>query len=53
MLDPIIFRNVCNYFEIDPETDLFASAQHHQLPAYFTADPDDTNALGCNAFAHR
>ena len=53
MLDPIVFRNVATYFRISPATDVFASAQHHQLPNYFTADPDDTNALGCNAFAHR
>ena len=53
ILDHIVFRNVCTYFRISPATDVFASAQHHQLPDYYTADPDDTNALGCNAFAYR
>ena len=53
MLDLIVFRNICVYFDRYPTTDVFASTQHHQLPDYFTADPNDANALGCNAFAHR
>ena len=45
MLNPIVFSNVSTYFRISPTTDVFASAQHHQVPDYFTADPNDTNAL--------
>ena len=48
MLDPIVFHNVCTCFRISPATDVFASAQHHQLPDYYTVDLNDTIVLGCN-----
>ena len=46
ILDPIVFRNVCTHIEIDPTTDVFASAQHHKLPDDYTADRNETNTLG-------
>ena len=47
MLDPIVFRNVCTFFRISPTVDVFASVQP-TCPNYFTADPNDTNALSSN-----
>ena len=36
-----------------PAIDLFASKAHHQLPAYFSAEPNDPDSLGYNAFAYK
>ena len=44
---------MCQQLMVAPCIDLFASADHRQLPRYYTADPQDLNALGHNAFAYR
>ena len=49
-LAPWIFENVCKWLNFYPKIDLFASANHHQLPCYFTADRCDFQANGCNSF---
>jgi hypothetical protein len=49
-LHPRIFQFVCSKLEVNPTIDLFASADYHQLPRYFTADSMDPQALGINAF---
>ena len=50
MLDPKIFRKVCEALNVVPQIDLFASAQHHQLRTYCSRTPD-SNAFACDAFA--
>jgi hypothetical protein len=51
MLAPSIFLAMCQNFGVHPEIDLFASSNMTQLPAYYTADKQDSLALGCNAFS--
>ena len=51
MLAPSIFLAMCQTFGVKPEIDLFASRNMSQLPAYYTADPQDSLALGFNAFS--
>ena len=41
---------ICLTLQVTQQIDLFASAKHHQLPRYFTVDPEDPNAMGVNAF---
>ena len=50
MLDPTIFRQARKELNFKPSVDLFASDNHHQLPRYHTADPQDTKAVVCDAF---
>ena len=52
-LHPRIFRFVCEQLGVNPQIDLFASAEHHQLPRYFTVNPDDPVAMGTNAFNYK
>jgi len=49
MLDPSIFRLARKCLHFKPGVDLFASAEHHQLPTYYSAT-EDPNALGVDAF---
>ena len=42
---------MCRNFSVTPEIDLFASHHLTQLPAYYTADPKDLDALGFDAFS--
>jgi len=37
---------------LSPQIDLFATAQHHQLPWYLSPRTEDPHALGHNAFAY-
>ena len=50
MLCPSIFHTICQNFEVAQLIDLFASSDHHKLPIYVTSDPEDTQAIACNAF---
>ncbi len=50
-LDPEAFNYVCAELDYFPTSDLFATAQHHQLPRYFSPYPD-SDAAGINAFAY-
>ena len=45
-----IFLAMCQNFDVHHGIDMFASARQHQLPRYYTADPNDHNAEGYNAF---
>jgi hypothetical protein len=40
MCHPDLFNFICQHFKIHPQIDLFASAQHHQLPCYVSKQPD-------------
>ena len=51
-LKPSIFVLVCKELVVAPCIDLFASHRHHLLPRYYSAYPDDPDALGQNAFAY-
>ena len=41
MLNPLVFHQMRKALKFKPSVDLFASAEHHQLPRYYskTADP--------------
>ena len=47
-----IFGLMCKELVVAPCIDLFASHRNHQLPRYYIAYKDDTEALGQNAFAY-
>ena len=49
MLNPFIFREARKQLGLKPGVDLFASANHHQLPRYFSQD-DAQMAAGTDAF---
>ena len=51
-LKPSIFGLMCNELVVAPCIDLFASHRHHQLPCYYSAYDDDSEALWQNAFAY-
>jgi hypothetical protein len=51
-MKPEILMRMCQNLLVTPCIDLFASANHHQFPRYYTADPEDGAALGHNAFAY-
>ena len=38
---------------VTPCVDVFATAEHHQLPKYIYPDHRDEKAMGCNAFAYK
>ena len=50
MLNPFIFREARKQLGFKPSVDLFASADHHQLPRYFS-QYDDPMAAGTDAFS--
>ena len=50
MLKPEVFDWACATLECNPKIDLFASANHKQLPIYITIDPTDVRSIGVNAF---
>ena len=50
MLCPTIFEAMCHNFRVCPVIDLFVIKAHHQLPRYYSADPNDARAEGYNAF---
>ena len=49
----MIFLEMCQNFGVQPEVDLFASRRQHQLPRYYSADHNDQNSEGYNAFNFR
>ena len=49
---PSIFGLMCKELVVAPCIDLFASHRPHQLPRYYSAYPDDPDALVQNAFAY-
>ena len=49
-LRPTIFKAMCQNSLVTPSIDMFASARHHQLPSYFSTDPNDSNAEEYKAF---
>ena len=49
MLNPFIFREARKQHGINTSVDLFASADHHQLPRYL-GQYDDRMAAGTDAF---
>ena len=51
-LKPSIFGMMCKELVVAPCIDLFAFHRHHQSPRYYSAYPDDPDALGQNAFAY-
>ena len=51
-LKPSIFVLVCKELVVAPCIDLFASHRHHLLPRYYSAYPDDPDALWQNASAY-
>ena len=51
-LKPSIFVLMYKELVVAPCINLFASHRHHQLPRYYSAYQDDTDALGQNAFAY-
>jgi hypothetical protein len=52
MLDPKIFRQARKELHFKPSVDMFANQNHHQVPRYYTADPHDSKAVGCDAFKY-
>ena len=40
MLDPVVFREITKRLKFKPTIDLFAIAQHHQVPRYCSARYD-------------
>lgn len=48
---PSVFRASCKALNFKPITDLFANAKHHQVPNYFSKNPDPL-AVGCDALRH-
>ena len=50
MLNPTVFHNACRLLNFYPTADMFASRAHHQVDRYFSADPADKQAMGCNSF---
>ena len=48
-LDPVVFHEAQRQLRFRPTVDLFANAQHHQLPRYF-APREDPNAAHIDAF---
>ena len=53
MLCPTTFLAMCQNFSVQPEVDLFAGHRQHQLPRYYSVDPNDQCAEGYNAFNFR
>ena len=53
MLCQTIFLAMCQNFSVQPEVDIFASHRQHQLPRYYSADPNDQYEEGYNAFDFR
>jgi len=53
MMYPTIFLAMCKNSSVQPEVDLFASHRQHQLPRYYSVDPNDQYAEGYNAFNFR
>ena len=51
-LKPSIFGLMCKELVVAPCIDLFAFHRHHQLPRYYSAYPDDPDALWQNTFAY-
>ena len=49
MLNPLIFHKARKELKFKPSVDLFASAEHHQLPRYYSPVPDP-KAAGLDAF---
>ena len=52
MLAPSVFSAMCQNLRLSPQIDLFATAQHHQLPRYLSPRAADPNAFGHDAFAY-
>ena len=50
MLCPTIFLEMCQNFSVELEVDFFASHRQHQLPWYYSVDPNDQYAKGYNEF---
>ena len=50
MMDPVVFREACKILKFKPTVDLFANANHHQLPRYYSPKYDP-RAAGVNAFS--
>ena len=50
MLRPEVFQDACSALSFYPTVDLFANAQHHQVPRYM-APRSDTGAVAIDAFA--
>ena len=53
MLCPTILLVLCQNFNGQHEVDLFASHHQHQLPRYYSVDPNDQYAEGYNEFNFR
>ena len=51
-LNPKVFSKISQLlFTKLPEIDLFATKQNHQVPVYFSKDPEDCQAKAINAFS--
>jgi hypothetical protein len=50
LLDPNVFSAARHFLKFKPSADMFASSTHHQLPRYYSKDPEDFNSAGLDAF---
>ena len=49
MLNPLVFHQARKELKYKPSVDLFANAEHHQLPRYYSPVAD-SKAAGVDAF---